>query len=502
MSAADRTRRYLRGLVIGQGRHAGEPFEVLRWQSRFLRGALAEGVSESALSVARGGGKSTLTAGIACAALDGPLAEPAAEVLIVASSHEQGQIVFRHVQRFLAAKIEAGEFRMQDTVNTSRLTHRKTGTMLSVKGSDPKRLHGAAPSLTICDEVAMWPTPRVDAMLAALRTAAGKVPNARLFMIGTRPADEAHPFAVALREADYSQCHAARPGDSPFARATWRRANPSLDHMPDLEAAIRREAKAAKRDPSLLASFKALRLNMGVADTEQATLLEAGTWAAIEGRADRIGAPVWGLDLGTSAAQSAVAAFWPDSGRLEVMAAFPWEPSLHERGLRDGVGNLYLLCADRGELIRAGQRAVELELLFRQALRRFGAPAAIAADRWRDAEAFDALNKAGVPLAPFESRGQGYKDGAEDVRAFRRACLEGRVAPVESLLLRHAMSEARVVMDPAGNAKLAKMSEGGRRLRARDDAAAAAIVAVALGSRRGSAPLRRPLRSAIVDGAA
>ena len=498
MSAADRTRRYVGGLVIGQGRHAGQPFKVLPWQSRFMRGALAPGVSESALSLARGGGKSTLTAALACAALDGPLAEPAGEVLIVASSHEQGQIVFRHVLRFLAGKIEAGHFRVADTVNTSRLTSRKTGTMLVVKGSDPKRLHGAAPVLTIADELAQWPTPRIGEMLAALRTAAGKIPNSRLFLIGTRPADDAHPFATALREADYRQVHAARASDSPFARRTWRKANPSLDHMPDLGAAIAREAKAAKRDSSLLPAFKALRLDMGVADTEQATLLEAGTWAAIEGDAERAGRPVWGLDLGTSAAQSAVSSYWPESGRLEVMAAFPWEPSLTERGLRDGVGNLYLLCLDRGELVRAGRRAVELESLFRQALARFGAPAAIAADRWRDAEAFDALNAAGVPLARFEARGMGYKDGAEDVRTFRRACLEGSVSPVESLLLRHAMSEARVAMDPAGNAKLAKQSEGGRRLRARDDAAAAAIMAVALGSRRGAEQPRRPLRTAIV----
>lgn len=48
------------------------------------------------------------------------------------------------------------------------------------------------------------------------------------------------------------------------------------------------------------------------------------------------------------------------------------------------------------------------------------------------------------------------------------------------------MAEARVVMDAAGNAKLSKGVEGGRRLRARDDAAAAAILAVTEGSRRQS----------------
>ena len=78
-----------------------------------------------------------------------------------------------------------------------------------------------------------------------------------------------------------------------------------------------------------------------------------------------------------------------------------------------------------------------------------------------------------------------------DVRDFRRAVLEGKVTPQPSLLLRSAMAEARTVSDPAGNAKLSKGSQGGRRARARDDAAAAAILAVSAGYRRGDAPTPR-----------
>ena len=77
----------------------------------------------------------------------------------------------------------------------------------------------------------------------------------------------------------------------------------------------------------------------------------------------------------------------------------------------------------------------------------------------------------------------GYLDGGADVREFRRALLNGQVTPARSALLRYAMSEARVVMDTAGNSKLAKRTEGQRRLRARDDAAAAGILAVAVGIR-------------------
>ena len=81
-------------------------------------------------------------------------------------------------------------------------------------------------------------------------------------------------------------------------------------------------------------------------------------------------------------------------------------------------------------------------------------------------------------------RGQGFRDGGEDVRDFRAAMLAGKVRPKKSLLLRAAMGEARVIGDPAGNWKLSKNTQGGRRAHARDDAAAASIIAVAEGHRR------------------
>ena len=54
--------------------------------------------------------------------------------------------------------------------------------------------------------------------------------------------------------------------------------------------------------------------------------------------------------------------------------------------------------------------------------------------------------------------------------------------------------------DPAGNAKLSKGSQGGRRLRARDDAACAPILAVAEGVRRFQQRQQRvrQLRTALV----
>ena len=480
---------YLGALKVTQGRLAGEPFPVLPWEKRFVKGAFAPDVVEAGLSVARGNGKTTLTAGIATAALDGPLAYPRAETIIVASSFEQARIAFGHVYAFL--KDQHGEsledksrWRLWDSANKAMILNKENGCVLRAIGSDPKRAHGLAPVLVLCDEPSQWEPSRAEAMVAALRTSLGKVPNGRLIALGTRPSDEQHWFAQLLAGgADYSQSHQWKKEDPTFARKTWLKANPSLPRMPDLLRAIQREAVAAKKDPAILASFIALRLNGGTSDTVRQMLLDAEVWQSIEGDAPMDGRCYWGIDLGTSAAQSAIAAFWPKTGRLEVVSAFPNEPGLPERGLRDGVADLYEKCFSRGELIQTGGSAVDVTDLVVEARDRFGAPAGIASDRWREAELRDALKAAGLPMTYLELRGQGFKDGGEDVRQYRRGCLEGKVTPLPSLLLASAMGEARTVADPAGNAKLCKNAEGGRRMRARDDAAAAAILAVALASR-------------------
>ena len=73
-----------------------------------------------------------------------------------------------------------------------------------------------------------------------------------------------------------------------------------------------------------------------------------------------MGKACWGIDLGATAAQSAVAAYFPETGALLALAAFPREPDLHARGIRDGVGRLYVECANRRELLTLGNRTVNV----------------------------------------------------------------------------------------------------------------------------------------------
>ena len=114
-------------------------------------------------------------------------------------------------------------------------------------------------------------------MVAALRTAAGKQPHSRFVALGTRPADPEHWFAKMLAgSADYAQSP-RRPTRLPeIPQDDLEEGEPEPVPYADLLVAIQSEAQQAKRDPALLASFEALRLNLGTEDAEVSTLLDAG----------------------------------------------------------------------------------------------------------------------------------------------------------------------------------------------------------------------------------
>ena len=487
---------YIEALKVTQGRNVGQPFRLHPWQRRFLRGAFSQ-PDDAALSVARGAGKTTFMAAICCAALDGPLAAPNASTILIAASFEQAMIGFRHILAFMGPSLEANprRYRIQDSVNRASVTDRTTGASVRVLGSDPARLHGQAPRLLLFDEVSQWPPGRIEAMISALRTSRGKIEDSRALWIGTRPASADHPFERALQGGvGYSQVHAARSTDPPFQRKTWRRANPGLDSQPDLLAVLKREAEHARRDPSQLAAFKALRLNMGVADTDVAVVLAAEVWRGLEVEEPPplVGPYVLGVDLGQNQAQSAAAAYWPDSGYLDAFAVFPEYPDLSARGTADGVSSLYVRMRDRRELLQAGARVSDIASLLTTALERWGRPSAIVCDSWRQAELIGHLEAVGFPTdTALVTRRQGWQDGGADVRLFRRACLDGKVKAARSLLLRSALAEARTTSDASGNSKLAKHIEG-RRKGARDDSLAASILAIAEGQRRASTPVAGP----------
>ena len=487
-------RAWIASLTVEGGDLDGEPWRVLGWQSRFL-GGLARAEGDVALSVARGNGKSALLAAVASGVVapSGPLHARRAEVVIVSGSYQQASIIADDAIRYVAQKhdLTPREWRRQQTLNVSLLEHRPSGARLRCVASRPQGLHGLRAGWLLLDEPDSWERGQRDRAWSAIRTGQGKFPG-RLVALGTSSADRGHWFTRLLDgEAEYVQLHQADAAADPFAWASVRRANPSLPHLRRLAATLKRERRKARIDPLALASWRSLRLNLPTSDTPSANVLTAEDWERAEGLgpADARGERSWGIDAGGSVAMSAIACYWPATGKLSTLAAFGDEPDLLQRGRADAVGPTYALEADAGELITTPGRVADLGVLIREAAARWGPPQAVSYDRYRAAEVLDALDRAGIPPCPTFERPAGFAGGGEDLRSFRRCTLRGDVAPDVQLSTRTAFSEAVVVADSSGNLKLAKGGEGGRRPRHRDDIVAAAILAVSTADLRSEHPL-------------
>ena len=191
---------------------AGEPLKLMAFQRRFIYGVMYH--HESALTIARGNGKTTLTAALAAAAIAGPLAAARAQTVVVAASLGQARLAFGHTKWFLRDifRQEPKLWRVIEHSHECRIENRETGAMMRAIGSDPRRAHGLAPVLVITDEPAQWPVNDGQRMYTALMTALGKHQFSRLIAIGTRPDDSHHWFSRMLygrRRATYAQVHAA-----------------------------------------------------------------------------------------------------------------------------------------------------------------------------------------------------------------------------------------------------------------------------------------------------
>ena len=485
---SDEIIKEMSSLRVTQGSRIGETFTVLPWQRRFIKNAFRENVEIAGLSVARGNGKTTLIAGICTSYLLHKKLYNA-DVIVVASSFSQARICFDQVIRFLRIKYNSESlkkvFRIQDSQNNAVIENRFSGLRLRCMGSDSKRLHGLQFQLAILDEGAQWILGG-QKIYNAISTSLGKLHNARILAIGTKPTNPDHWFSKLLDDetTGYSQIHEIeKECKTIFQKRTWKKANPSLEHLPDLARAIKRESLVAKKDFNAQLSFRAYRLNQGTDEDAQDTyLISPETWRDCEVDVEREGLLVWGVDLSGGSALSALSAYWIDSGYLESMALVGDDPSLAKRGEIDSVGSLYLKFADEGSLITSKGRAADIDTLLREGLTRYGQPDVIIADRYKINEFSDAINRVGIDCE-VGFRGMGFRDGSEDVERFRRACLQGRVKAKKQLIARHCFAGCRVVSDPAGNEKISKNTQGGRRLRHRDDCAVSSVLAVAAGDR-------------------
>lgn len=497
-SAAETAIAFIQKLKIPEGPSAGKPLKLAEFQKSFVRGALDPANMVACLSIGRGNAKTALAASLALGAVTGEWdSQPKREIILAARNRDQAKTAFNFLVGFIDG-LPDEEQELFTIRRGSRLEVEYSGNgggLARCIAADGRSILGGAPNLAILDERAAWEREKGDALENAILSGLGKR-NGKALIISTSAPDDANTFSRWLDDpppGTYVQEHRPAFGIPADDAESLLVANPGAAEgigasLEWLQAQARR---AIARGGSALSSFRNLNRNERVSTEDRSVLVTVDEWLSAEVAPDalpaRDGECVLGVDLGGSRSMSAAALYWPATGRLEALGTFPAKPGLADRGASDGVSGRYVEMQERGELSVLGDNTVPPGPWLAEIVKLAAGSSisCIVGDRFRHAEFVEAMQAAGLKV-PFIWRGFGWKDGSEDIERFRRALFDGHVKTRPSLLLRSAMSDAITLIDPAGNHKLAKARSLGRI-----DAAAAAILAVAEGSRRMARPVKK-----------
>ena len=469
-------------LKVPSGPLTGKPFMLPPWQESFLRGALAPGIREAGLSVARKNGKSGLIAVLLLAYLVGPLAKSGFRGIVCSLTGRLALELWMAMEGICrASNLQGVAFKRTPMPG---IAIADPDQRIDFLAADKATGHALGADVAIIDEAGLIPESGRSLWNAILSSISGR--DGRLICISIR--GDGPMFSELAERADDRAVHWTEYAGNPHwpldNKENWLAANPglttgikSLTYMDDM-------SRRALANPNNQALFAAYDLNLPQEPSRELILSVSDWQACITGLLPpREGICCLGMDIGGSSSMTAAVAYWPTSGRLEVWGAFPAVPDLRARGDADGVGGLYQRMKERHELSVYPGRVTDVVAFIDDCASRLAGEQVICAlDRYRKAEALTAFERAGV-IWQLRWRGQGHShtaDGSADVRAFQKLCLSGKVQSERSLMLESAIAASSIVRDPSGNPKLDKGRQKGRI-----DALQAGVLALGLGSRMG-----------------
>ena len=476
-------------LRVPTGPLPGQPFLLGQWQKELLIGALAPGIREAGLSIARKNGKSRLIADLLLGHLVGPLNAPQWRGIVVSLTGVLAKELRDAVELTASASNLDGRIVVKRSPSPGSIEG-ANGARLTVLASDKATGHALGSDLAVIDEAGLIQESGRDLWAAVLSSTSGR--DGRMLAISIR--GDGPMFTEMENRAESDAVHwrefAAAEGCSLDDTEGWAAANPGLSDGIKSLTYMHDASERAIAIPADACSFRAYDLNQRRNPSVE-MLCEPESWRACESLdlPPRSGDCVVGFDIGGSSSLTALAALWPETGRLEAWAAVGDTPGLLERSRADGLGDTYCQMESRGELATYPGRVTPVAAFLQDCADRMADSRIIlaGADRHRKAEVEDTLNAAGLRWR-MEWRGQGASgaaDGSHDVRALQRLVPRERLAVPESLLLRSAVSEAIIRRDASGNPALNK-----RRERGRIDALSACVIVAGLAELVGAGPKR------------
>lgn len=457
---------------VPDGRRLAQPLKLEAFQRRFIMEVYDNpaGTTRAYLSMARKNGKTALIACILLAHIVGPEARRNTQIVSGARSRKQAAQVFDLAVKMI--RLDASLSKLTRIVMSAKIIVGLTMTVeYHASSAEAGTAHGMSPVLAILDEVGQIKGPN-DAFVEAIETSQGAHDNPLLIAISTQAPTDNDLFSRWIDDAmtardPHTVCHlyAAPEGCELDDRAAWAAANPGMGgirSIPDLEQWADR-AKAIRADEN---TFRWLYLNQRI--SADSPFISRDAWKACGAEvADLRGVPVWcGLDLSATSDLTAFVLIGQVDGIWHVQPTF-WLPGdgLLDKARADRVP--YDIWHAEGFLEAAPGKSVDYEFVAHHLASVFDEydVQRVAFDRWGFKHLKPWLEKAGLGEAlieRFAEFGQGFQSMSPALRDLEAEILNGRLSHGGHPVLTMCAANARVVMDPAGNRKLAKTKAIGR----------------------------------------
>jgi phage terminase large subunit-like protein len=471
LSRAERVIAFVESLPITKGFGAGDRVQLLPFQRDWISAIYAADddghrrVRTGLLSVARGQGKTVLSAMLCLAHLVGPECEPRGECYSAAATRDQSALIFAEMEAiiaetpWIAARVNVQRFHKV-------IEDMETGSKYRALASDGASVHGLASSFVVADELAQW---KGRELFDVLRTSMGKRREPLMLTIGTQSPhaenimSELVDYAgrIASGEIEDPSFHGAiyaAPEDSALDDAdAWAAANPALGVFVSAEQ-LADEAARAKRLPTFEPAFRNLHLNQRV-DAEPKAINPA-EWNACGDPVDLDalrGRPCYaGLDLSSVRDLSALVLYFPEDGGAVLPYFWCPKEGLSAKEEQDRVP--YRTWAGQGFIEPTPGAAIDKTWIARRlamVAEEFDLRA-IAYDRWGMAELRAILDREGITNLPLKDWGQGFASMGPAVNAFETALLERNLRHSMHPVLRWNASNLIFDTDPAGGRKPSK----------------------------------------------
>ena len=468
------------------GEWDGKPFDPLPWQQFILwnlygwfREDGTRRFNYAYITVARKNGKTTLMAGCALAALFFDQ-EKAAEVYFAATKKDQAKIGFDEAQRMVSISpplrkhLRAGKHDIKAPTLSARCTY---------LSSERDTLDGLNIHFAGIDEYHAHPT---DGVANVLRSGMQARRNPLHLTITTAGFNRESPCyemqktckeildGVKHDDAQFALIYELDEDDDWTDSSTWIKANPSLGVALRPQLLESQLQQAINLGGSREVEFKTKHLNKWV--TASKTWIQDEIWSANERQEDLTGRICWGgLDLASVSDMTALVMVYPDGEGYHVRGHYfmpsdtidnilDREPSHIYRTFLDlpnfhvTDGNVTDYAAIRRLVsgvmnLPDGQEVDGSSLMHNYQIEK------IAFDRYNSTQIAIDLVDDGVPLTPF---GQGFVSMSSPTKQLEVLVRTGKVWHDGDPVLRWALGNVELKMDPAGNIKADKQKSGGK----------------------------------------